>query len=402
MKPILLPYGRPEPIPIDTPAGTKTVFLRGPAGVKAGDVGPRLRRVLDTPLVVPPLERHVVAGDRVAVALSGPVPCAAVVVAAVRERLEQAGVSPSDTIVLRAPPIAGLEGSGRGDEIPGSVSFDPGHESETAYIAADPDGNALHLARVLVDADVVVTVGVTTWDAALGGPALDGDLWPTFARRESREGVVRRLARSGRRGLEALRERSREIGWQLGAMASLRVVPGHDDSLHAALFGTPSGAAEGALARARGWRPRVSGRADLALASLSDPAGGWTPVVRAVAAAARAVRPDGTVCLASRLADPPGPVLLRWRQGAALVPLVSEALRSGDPALVADACITRFLARALGERRLVLLSDLDGESVEELDFGHAADPQAIERLASRARELVVLHEADRMHPRRIG
>ena len=58
----------------------------------------------------------------------------------------------------------------------------------------------------------------------------------------------------------------------------------------------------------------------------------------------------------------------------------------------------RLFARALGERRLVLLSALDESTVEELGFGHAASPEAVERLAHRAESIIVLHEADRMLP----
>lgn len=410
MKPILVPYGADEPLLLEPGRHAEAIDLAGPEGSTGDDAAALAAAALERPDGVPPLERHVVPGDRVAVAVSGSVPCPSAVVAAVRERLEHAGIAPADTIVLRAPAIAGLDdgdpadgGEPRDDEpgaIPGQRRFDPGHESETAYIAADAEGSPLHVARMLVDADVVVAVGGFAWDAALGGPALEGELWPAFARTTSRRDVVRRLARGGRLALGDLRERAREIGWHLGTMANVRVVPGRGNSLHAAVFGTPASAAEAAAALARGWRPSVDGSADLAVATLADPSAGWATVVRAVAAAARVVRPDGTICLACRSAAPPGPVLLRWRQGAPLPALVKEALASGDETLVENAVQTRFLAKALGRRRLVLLSALDGETVEELEFGHADGPDAVERLAARAERLVVLRDAERMLPRR--
>lgn len=410
MKPILLPYGADEPLLLEPGRHADAVDLNGPEGSTGADAGAVVAAALQRPDGVPPLERHVVAGDRVAVAVSGPLACPSAAVAAVLERLERAGVALADTMVLRAPPLAGLEdrGAAGGGEptddaphpIPGARRFDPGHESETAYIAADAEGSPLHVARTLVDADVVVAVGDFSWDAALGGPSLGGELWPAFARATSRRDVVRLLARRGRLAVDELRSRAREIGWQLGTMACLRVVPGRDDSLHGAVFGTPASAAETAATLARGWRPPVDGSAGVAVATLADPSAGWSAVVRAVAAAARAVRPDGTICLACRLAEAPGPVLLRWRQGAPLPALLKEALASGDESLVENAVQTRLLDKALGGRRLVLLSDLDGEVVEELEFGHASGPDAVERLAYRAEGLVVLHGADRMLPRR--
>jgi hypothetical protein len=46
----------------------------------------------------------------------------------------------------------------------------------------------------------------------------------------------------------------------------------------------------------------------------------------------------------------------------------------------------------------VLLSNLGEEAVEELEFGYAASPEVIERLAHRAERLAVLAEADRCLP----
>ena len=122
-------------------------------------------------------------------------------------------------------------------------------------------------------------------------------------------------------------------------------------------------------------------------------------LLRAVAAAARVTHPTGTVCVASRIAERPGVIFSRWREGAPLDALVREAVGTGDQALITDAFQTRFFARALGERRLVLLSDLDEATVEELELGFAATPEVVERLAHRAESVVVLHEADRMLPR---
>jgi hypothetical protein len=121
-------------------------------------------------------------------------------------------------------------------------------------------------------------------------------------------------------------------------------------------------------------------------------------LLRAVAAAARVTHPAGTICVASRLATQPGVIFSRWREGAPLQPLVREALATGEQPLVADAFLTRFFARGLGDRRLVLLSDLDEATVEGLEFGYAASAEVVERLAHRSDSVAVLAEADRMLP----
>jgi hypothetical protein len=78
---------------------------------------------------------------------------------------------------------------------------------------------------------------------------------------------------------------------------------------------------------------------------------------------------------------------------------VHEAVASGDRTLITDALLTILFARAIDDRRLVLLSNLSEEVVEELEFGYAGSPEIVERLAHRAERLAVLAEADRCFPK---
>jgi hypothetical protein len=253
------------------------------------------------------------------------------------------------------------------------------------------------VARTLVDADVVVTVGEWSFDARLGGRSLGGELWPAFGREECGADLQLDLARRGRGALRRWRANLRAVTWQLGVTACLRVVAGRDGSLAAATFGTSTTAARQARAAAVAWAPAIARPADLAVCSISQASAGFNAVSRAIAAAARITRPGGTICIAGST-EAPGPVVTRWREGAPLQPLVQEARCSGDQSLVADAVEARFLARGLEDRRLVLLGNLDEALVENLEFGYAATPDAMQRLVRRAQSVVIIHEADRMFP----
>ncbi|MCX7403939.1 MAG: hypothetical protein NTY87_12770 [Planctomycetia bacterium] len=186
--------------------------------------------------------------------------------------------------------------------------------------------------------------------------------------------------------------------WQLGLAASVRVVAGRGNSLAAAAFGLPDSAARQARVKAAAWSPQIAGEAALTVASLGSLQDGFAAVTRAVAASARITSPIGTICLVSCWATPPGVIFLRWRQGVPLEALVHEAIGTGDPNLISEALQTRLFARALGERRLVLLSQLDEGLVEEMEFTFAASGEEVQRLAHRCESVVVLHEADRMLP----
>ncbi len=402
MPTITLDYGANEPLVLDLIDGTLVEDVSGPEGVVGDAARRRVAGAVATPAAGPPLEAHVVPGDRVVVALAGEVPQVQAVVEAVAERLAAAGVAVEDVAVLHsgsldpqpapAAPLTAVSGVGS------LAEFDPGLESGTSYLAADEAGRPLYLARPLVDADVVVAVGAWTWNAAFGGRGLEGELWPTFSRRTCRQELSVALARRGRHALADWRTSMHDISWQLGVCASLRLVPGRSGSLHAACFGLPDEAARQARTAAAAWSPHLDEPVELAVASLSRSPPGFAAVTRAVAAAARVTRPGGTICIASGLAEQPGVVFQRWRQGAPLDRLVHEAVATRDAGLVADALQTRLFARAIGDRRLVLLSALDESIVEELEFGFADGPEVIERLSHQAESLAVLHEADLMLP----
>lgn len=389
MKPIILTYGSAEPLAIEVAPRARVTDLAGPDGVTGAAAAALVAATVGAGDDGPPLSAHAVPGDRVAIALSGTPPQAREAVAEVASVLIAAGVDREQVGMLHA--------GGSPADFQG-VEFRPEDATATAYLAADEEGLPLHLARMLVDADVVVTVGEWSFDASLGGRSLDGELWPAFGRRACHEALQRDLARRGRRALGPWLANLRALTWQLGVMSCLRLVAGRDGSLCAAAFGTADAAARQARRAAAGWAPRVASPADLAVCSLSGAKRGFEAITRAVAAAARITRPGGTICIATPDLAPPGPVVTRWRQGAPLVPLVREAIRSGDHALVADAVVARLLARSLGDRRLVLLSPLDESTVEDLEFGHAGSPDAISRLSRRAERIAMLREADRLFP----
>ena len=391
MQRIALSFGATEPLTLDVDAASLVANLAGPAGSTGAAAARLVAAATAAPPDGPPLSAHAVPGDRVVIAVAGTLPQASHVVATVTEHLVASGVDPANISVLHAgPAVSGLTVA---------QEFHADTATETAYLAADEAGRPLHVARALVDADVVVMLGEWSYDARLGGRSLGGELWPAFGRAECDATLMLDLARRGRRALRPWAENVRTLTWQLGVTACLRLVAGRDGTLAAAAFGTADGAARQARQAAAAWAPTVAATADLAICTLSQPAAGFDMVSRAVAAAARITRPTATICVVAATLEAPGPVVTRWRQGAPLQPLVREARGSGDPSLVADAVVTRFLAHALDDRRLVLLSNLDEATVEDLEFGYAAGPDTVRRLARRADRVAILHEADLLFPR---
>jgi hypothetical protein len=406
---IEMDYGAADPLRLEIGRDRLAADCRGPDGTEAGAAGQITATALRAG-AESPLAKHVVPGDRVTVALAGAGPQSLAVTDAILTELQAGGVADGDVTLLHSPPFDPLEASlsdadrsadasGPQSPIPGAVEFHPEIDAETAYLAADEEARPIHVARALVDADVVIAVGEWGFDATFGGRSLKGELWPTFARQSSRLELAKALARKGQNALPEWRTVMQDTLWQLGVCANLRLVAGHGDSLAAAEFGLASEAVDRAREAAAAWRPELSAPAMVAVCTLADPTAGFAAITRAVAAGSRATLPSGTVCVACAGSKPPGVIFSRWRQGTPLAPLIHEAVASGDPSLIADALLTRFFARRLGDRRLVLLSGLDESTVEDLEFGYAESTAVIERLASRAESVVLLHEADRMLPR---
>jgi hypothetical protein len=387
--------GHDEPIRLPRSRVRLEAECFGPTGVQDAEAVDRTTAAITQPVDAPPLRDHLVGGDRIVVAVADGVVQTQQVLETIVSTLSAAGATAEQIEVLR------LWSRRLEPVVPGATTtiFDPGNEADLSYLMADAEANPRHVARGLVDADVIVTVGSFTWNAALGGRATEGEIWPAFSRRAASEDLMQTLALRPRGGHRAWQAAAEEVLWQLGVIAELKVVPGRDGSLAHVAFGMPQSVLPAVRKAASAWTPRIARAAEVTLASLSDPHAGLDRVARAIAAAARVTYPDGTVCIASRLREEPGVVFARWRQGVAIEPLVKEAVRSRDPALISDAFITRQVARALGSRRLVLASDLEEAAVESLDIGHAATADDVIRLCTAAESVIVLHEADRMLPR---
>lgn len=374
---------------------------QGPAGI--ADTAAAIEAAVTQPIAGPPLASHVVPGDRVVIGLAGHLPGGSTTLDTLQtvltDQFISGGVAEDDITFLTAPPL-GLLGDTEATSHQGYVSFDPKNVEQTAYLLADEEGEPLHLARLLVDADVVLSVGAFHYDSSLGGRSPEGELWPSFARLDRRQQLGMSIIRNRRVALRSWRSLSQEVSHQLGIMASLRLVPGRSNSVGGVAFGLPEATTAAVRSIALPWRPQQS-LSSLTIAGISQPNCHFAALTRAVAAAARTTESAGTICIACDLAEQPGIVFSRWRQGAELPPLIKEAVASDDSNLLTEALNTKLFARALGDRRLVLLSRLEQELVEDLDIGHASSADALNRLVRQANSATVIHEADYFCPRRI-
>jgi len=343
------------------------------------DVAAELAHALDEPLDYPALSRCTTPGDRVVIAVAPGVPQSGLLVAETIRSLVAGGVQADGITVLRraedaaigeGDPAEWLSGTLR-DQIAMAV-HDPDDRDSIAYLAANDDGEPILLNRLLTDADVVLPIGCFgDWHTA-GYHGIQTAIYPTYSDRAAL-GRFRSLesAGSAQRATKHLAKEADHVGWLLGAMFTIQVVPGPGDRVQHVLAG------ETGSVRRRGWKLHeavwhgsVPGHASLVVASIE---GGprqqtWENVARALAAAARLVEPDGAIALCCELTEEPGPAVQRLATAGDR----DEALREIRDQSLPDGLVAVQLAETLARARVYLLSELDESLVEGLEMAPIA------------------------------
>src|SRR5205807_1518203 len=149
-----------------------------------------------------------------------------------------------------------------------------------------------------------------------------------------------------------------------GAPFFVQVIEASEGGIHHVLAGTLDSSAEGRRLLDAAWRVEVASRADVVVAGMGgDPARhGFAQFARALAAAARVVKPGGRIVLLTDTAPALGPAARLLRDAGDS----RQALRRlGDAALPERESAFQW-ASAAEQASLYLLSRLPQELAEEL------------------------------------
>jgi nickel-dependent lactate racemase len=394
----VLHFGTTSTASLEVPAESLIAICDAPRGTPVEDVAAAVDRVLAQPLgESPPLEKSVVPGDRVVLALGPAVPQAATIVGRTVRALLAAGIAAEDIVLLqtrqdqtagRPDPLSALP-----REAQGKVRLevhDPARRETLSYLAADAGARPIYVNRLLHEADLVVPIGCLRLEGALGYYGVHSSLFPTFSDVAQLDRY--RDAKSGEANQQhKLHKQSNEVGWLLGMQFTVQVVPGADEEVLHVLAGTPDVVAkDGNRLFAEAWSYEVSRRADLVIATIAGQAAdqSWDNVARALAAADRALRSNGSVVLCTELNEPLGPAMQHLVGAEDLDELAADVDRGHFP----DAAPAIQLIHALRRGKVYLVSRLDDELVEDLGLLPLAADQ-LSRVASRYDSCTVLGNA---------
>jgi nickel-dependent lactate racemase len=395
---IELKYGRHGRFACEINPRRMVVNHPGPAHCAA--FAAKVRKALTMPLDFPSLVQVCVPGDQVVLALDRHTPCATEIMAEVWGMLEQRGIDASATRILQPAALDGVPLADPRLGLPESIRrevhwtvHDPTDPKRHAYLAATARGERIYLARELVDADVVISIGMIAYDPVLGYRGTNSVFYPGLSNTEA-------VARS--RGLghselgpddeRPLRQFIDEIAWLLGTQFSVQVLPATGGGVAEIVAGAyDSVFRKGQKLLAGHWHVSLAERADLVLAAVdADSAGhGWDQVGSALATARNLVAKGGKVIILSELDAEPeiGIELIRKSQSprSALQPIRQQA--------PIDMIAAAQFAGAADWSRVYLVSKLPAGMVDELFMVPVENDRELVKLLAGEESCVVLGSA---------
>lgn len=358
---------------------------------------------LAAPLEYPLLEKAIVSGDHVTVAVDSGVPQSAEVVAAVVEQLLECGVSPELLTVLYADPKqaaislavkqrATVPAGGSTAKIHVEV-HNPADRGKLSFLTNTKSGKPIYLNRAVADADFVIPIGAVRSRASWHYRGPYGGLYPKFSDADAQRRFRNpRLCDAWDETFLKSQEEVDSIGRQSGAQFTVQVVPGSGDGAAAIVAGETQAvrqrAEELCSKRHRHVTPRP---AKIVVAGLTGAANQtWQDAATAMAAVIDAAEDGGAIALCTELAEPLSPALEMLARVGDDSDEAVEQLGRDRPS---DIYPVLQIASALHRVRVYLLSRLESSIVEDLGLIPVSDPGDIGRLAARSGGCLVVGDA---------
>ncbi len=361
---------------------------------------------LDRPLDYPAVNEWVFPGDTVAIVLQSNLPRPVEVVGVVLDYFKREGVLLEDVLLVVAPVMAkqfGIspeqliqtEAETANGEPPAIVQVTIGNQSLScqvhdqsntfglAYLAANEAGDAVHVNRRLVDADVVFPIGSPT-----SGNISEGHdtIYPDF-------GSVDR-AEPFRARANSFQQRAEEIQLandNLGCFFTLQLVFSPGGGVSQAVSGQRGKVISTAKDLAnQQWTIEPIQNADIVIVTIEEPGREqtWDDFASAVITAAAAVDGDGPIVVWSEIGQTPDPDTCQALQ--------RQFDETGTDELSRQ---LKSIASITAERPVFLHSSLPQSSIEELGIGYVSSENDVYRIAQKATKGVLLRDAHRVNLR---
>ncbi|HZZ78972.1 MAG TPA: lactate racemase domain-containing protein, partial [Gemmataceae bacterium] len=365
---------------------------RAPIAPDIADPVQAMRDALEHPLDYPALRLALTPDDHVALVVDETIPHLGRLLTPVLEHIRQAHVKP-EAITLICP----THDSDQAwlDDLPDEFqdvqveTHQATDRKKLAYLATTKEGRRIYLNRTVVDADQVVVLGRRSYDPVLGCAGAETSLFPMLSDEATLEEYRTKLKSRAPDALPwPVQQEAREVTWMAGAPFFLQVIPGTGDNLCGVLAGPLESSGAGQTLIDARWRCEYERPADVVIASVTGAATG-ADLARAFFAAARVVKPSGSIVLLSDVTPALGPsfeVFRRHDEPALALRLLMQE-KPGDLA------VGYMWATAAEQARLYLLSGLSNDIAEELFTIPLQHAEQARRLLGGNASCIVLEDA---------
>ena len=351
----------------------------------SADPSAAVRKALTQPIDFPPLQQIVIPDDNVVLAIDPETPGLDVIIAEVWRTLEANGLQPDQLRIVQ--PVCDHPVDPRGmlpAEIRESfiwIRHDP-YDTESdlcGYLANSTAGERLYLARELLEADVVISVGAIAFDSLLGYRGTNSAIYPALSDKDA----VTKSKGQGHTELtpdnsRPLRQLADETAWLLGAQFTIQTVGSSRNMFSHVL----AGAIESVFRRGcdllnESWRVQLETRAEVVVAAVDAKDATWSDIGSALSTARKLVTRDGWIVVLSDLAAPP-------QTGIKMIAASEDPddaikpLRLETPSDVIAA--TQFVNTINWAGRVFLLSRLNPDLVEDLFCAPMQKVDEVDRL----------------------
>ena len=368
---------------------------RAPMAADLADPVQAMRDALEHPLDYPPLWRALTPDDHVAVVVDEGIPQLGRLLTPLLAQIVQAHVRP-EAITLVCPSSASNQSWL--DDLPEEFQdvqvevHQPGDRKKLAYLATTKEGRRIYLNRTCVDAEQTVLLTRRGYDPTLGIAGAQTALFPGLCDEATVQEFRTRLkTRAPGEAPWPIQQEAGEVAWMLGAPFFVQVIAGAGDAISGIIAGPLESSNAGrALLDAR-WRIEFDRPADVVIAAVTGTPIGQTTddLARAFFAAARVVKPGGSVVVLSEITPLLGPSFEIFRQhdepSAALRVLIEEKPM--------DLTAGYMWATAAEQARLYLLSGLADDVTEELFTIPLQNAGQVQKLLNANASCILLEDA---------
>lgn len=361
-----------------------------------------LSESLLTPMELPPLSQCVVPGDRICMVVDPTTPEVIKLITEVRQQFLDSVSSKLDFSLLLPPDPNENEWRHITTSLPADFAsktaikiHNPSDEHQTVYLASTAAGKRVYLNALVVDADLIITIGTIGWDASIGLRGTTSGVYPSMSNQETLS-ELRRLSHLELNPADRnpRRDSIDEIGWLMGTQFTVQAIPNDEGNIGHLLCGAPEAVmAEGRRVLIE--QRQLHGTLDsdlivLSIAPVNDTVS-WKDVGHAVALASRLAANDDTrIAVVADLEEAISPALQMLQRCTEPNDLVKPL--SLEPTF--DALETIQLIQALRTSTIFLFSQLPTALVEDLGMVPIESTNELQRLLSKADHPAFLHGAN--------